>query len=149
MHPPPPHIWESPDAEFRFLRPGPISEDKRFAAMGFVYCLQALFDDLDTSPTSLYPRTSYSCDQGATIELHEVSTDIRYRWMTYRRIAQVISDLLLSAGDEIEIWDGPFEVWVPSQSPNRLVLRGALTTDEDREQSQAVTARRSQISGEQ
>ena len=49
-----------------------------------------------------------------------------------------MADLLLSTDEEIEIWDGPFEVWVPSPGSGRLVLTGALTTDVEEVATQGI-----------
>ena len=125
-------FYRSGIAAYRWINPtGASIETTEFSQL-MLYCIQDLINLLGpASPTSTYPSSTYTCDRyhPAYFLMHDITPPPR--WLTYQRIINIIVDLTASSDMllEGEVYNSPFEVWVPPSIPLTKVVSGVWTQD--------------------
>ena len=98
-------------------------------AQTMIFCINELVENRGAgSLLDPYPGGHYVCDNyGATLEMRDDGPS----WLTYKRIINIMDALVLCGNEELdeEVFDGPFEAWIPRDRPTSRVVTGQWFRD--------------------
>ena len=121
-------------AAYRWMNPsgGHWTISGQFATIA-LYCIDDLIEELDGgNMKAYYPRSAYTCDSYAdsSFSMHDQTRN--HPWMTYAGIIHAMLALMNAALEytDGEVYNSPFEVWEPGDSPRLKVASGFWAENE-------------------